>query len=220
VRLFGKARLDDVFTLSNALAELIAQSHGQECRITSRAGTDIVCEVAKTEGLMFAKATKPGGYFVPGTVLIIPELESVRGKIVGQAAFHEYYKEFDEPIVFTIDGRIRDTSGGGGENKPMRRSLERAGNGDYGYVVHLTCGHHPAARYTGECFIEDQRVTGANAIGLGLPPWREGGGENHPDVVMLEQSIWIGGKQIVKDGVIVGPPAIAKLADELQPVYA
>ncbi len=220
VRLLGRARLDDVFALSNAFAEFIAESRGKQCRITNQAGTDITCVVAKTEGLAFAKATKPGGYFVPGTVLLIPELESVRGDIVAKSGFHEYYTEFAEPITFRMDGKVRDVIGGGSENKVMRRSLERAGNGNYGYVVHLTCGLHPTARYTGKCFIEDQRVTGNNAIGLGLPPWVEGGGENHPDVVMVEQSIWIDGKEIVKDGVIVGPPRVGKLAAELQPLYA
>jgi hypothetical protein len=219
VRLMGGARLDDVFALSNAIAELVAESKGKECRFTNPAGSDFTCVIAETEGLAFARATAPGGYFVPGTALIIPELESVKGTIVGKTCFHEYYTEFSEPLTFKVDGKVRDVIGGGQDNKVMRRSLERAGNGEFGYVVHLTCGHHPAARYTGKCFIEDQRVTGNNAIGLGLPPWIEGGGENHPDVVMDAQTIWIGGKEIVKDGLIVGPPALAKLASALTPLY-
>jgi hypothetical protein len=118
-----------------------------------------------------------------------------------------------------MDGKVRDVLGGGPENKAMRRALERAGNGDFGYVVHFTCGIHPAARYTGKSLIEDQRVIGYNAIGLGLPPWEPGGGENHPDVIMSMQSIWIDGKQIMRNGVFVGPPRLVALAAKLKPIY-
>ncbi len=82
-------------------------------------------------------------------------------------------------------------------------------------MVHFSCGLHPGARFTGKSFIEDQRITGYNAIGLGLPPWMPGGGENHPDAVMSLQSISIADQHIVKDGTIVSPPALVELAEEV-----
>ena len=88
----------------------------------------------------------------------------------------------------------------------LERSLRRASGEGLGYIIHFTCGIHPAARYTGTCFLEDQRVLGYNAVGLGLPFWMPGGGENHPDAVLSKQSLWLDGEQIVKDGIIVGPP--------------
>jgi leucyl aminopeptidase (aminopeptidase T) len=220
VRLFGKAKLDDVFELGNVFAEFVTASAGQECRMTDPLGTDVTFTIAKTEGFSFKKASKPGGYFVPGTVLFIPDLESVRGDVVTRLFFHEYYTECPELMTFKVKGKVQDVVGGGSENKVMRRSLKRAGNGDFGYVVHFTCGVHPAARYTGKCFIEDQRVMGNNAIGLGLPPWMEGGGETHPDCVVTGQSIWVDGQQIVKDGVIIGPSRVRELAAKVQPIYA
>ena len=60
---------------------------------------------------------------------------------------------------------------------------------------------------------------GYNAVGLGLPFWMPGGGENHPDAVLSKQSLWLDGEQIVKDGIIVGPPDLAELAQDLQPLY-
>jgi len=219
VRLMGRAKLDDVFALSDAFADLITEAAGKSCRITNAAGTDVSCVLAKTETFKLAKATAPGAYFVPGTVVIIPELESVRGTVVTEVGFHEYYTEFAEPITFKIDGKVREVTGGGPENKVMRRSLERAGNGDFGYVVHFSCGIHPAARYTGKCFIEDQRVMGYDAVGLGLPPWVEGGGENHPDAILSMQSIEIDGKLLVKDGLIVAPSRLVELSKRLQPIY-
>ena len=47
----------------------------------------------------------------------------------------------------------------------------------------------------------------------------EGGGENHPDAIMSMQSIEIDGRQIVKEGVIVGPSRLVDLSKKLQPIY-
>ena len=219
VRLMGGADLDGLFQLGDAFGELLAQSAGKECRITNAHGTDVSFTLGKPEGFAFARATKPGGYFVPGTVMMLPEMESVVGSVVTSNMFHEYYTELAEPMTLKIDGKVREVIGGGPENKVMRRALTRAGNGEFGYVVHFTCGFHPAARYTGKCFIEDQRVAGYNAIGLGLPFWVPGGGENHPDCVISMQSMWIEGQQILEDGVIVAPEPLATMAEKLRPIY-
>jgi len=50
------------------------------------------------------------------------------------------------------------------------RALRRAGgtNGD-GNFIHFTFGFPPAAAWTGRQFIEDIRVPGRNAVGMGLP---------------------------------------------------
>ncbi len=219
VRLMGGADLDGLFQLGNALSDLVETSAGKDCRITNTHGTDVVFTLAKPDGFSLAKATKPGGYFVPGTIMIIPELESVRGSVVTSAMFHEYYTELAEPMTLKIRGKVQDVIGGGSENKVMQRALKRAGNGDFGYVVHFTCGIHPAARYTGKCFIEDQRVVGYNAVGLGLPFWEPGGGENHPDCVISLQSMWIDGLQILSDGVIVAPDHLVAMSNDLHPIY-
>ena len=180
----------------------------------------ILCfQLADPEGLAIERATKPGGYFVPGTVMVIPELDTVKGTVICESTFHEYYTALEEPYRFEVDGKIQSVIGGGTELKAIDRSLKRAGNGEYGNIVHFTCGYHPAARFTGKSFIEDQLVIGCNAVGLGLPQWVEGGGENHPDCVMKEQSFWIDEEQIIDRGVIVAPPDLAKAAQDLQPVY-
>ena len=220
VRLMGGADLDGLFAFGDAFGEMMAQAAGKECRITNAAGTDVGFTLAKPEGFALAKATRPGGYFAPGTIVFMPEMESVRGSVVTANMFHEYYTELGEPMTLRIDGKVQEVIGGGPENKVMRRALARAGNGDFGYVVHFTCGFHPAARYTGRCFIEDQRVAGYNAIGLGLPFWVPGGGENHPDCVISMQSMWVDGRQILHDGVIVAPDQLAAMSRDLLPIYA
>lgn len=219
LRIFGKADLDKVLAVSDALNELLANSSGKKCRLATPSGTEVTFELAHPEGLSFERATKPGGYFVPGAVAVIPELESVTGTIVCHTAFHEYYTPLKQPYRFEVDGKIQSISGGGSELNAMDRALRRAGNGDYGYIVHFSYGYHPAARFTGKSFIEDQRVIGGNAVGFGLPPWVEGGGENHPDCVMHEQSLWIGDEQIIDHGTLIAPPNLAGIADALKPTY-
>ncbi len=219
VRIFARASLDKVFGVSDAFNALLASAAGETCRFTTPLGTDVSFTLANPEGLAIERATTPGGYFVPGTVMVIPELESVRGRIIAEAVFHEYYTLLADPYHFEVDGRISSVSGGGNELTAIQRSLKRAGNGAYGNVVHFTCGFHPAARFTGDSFIEDQRAIGCNAIGLGLPQWVDGGGENHPDCVMREQSFWIGDRQIISEGEIVAPAGLKAAADDLTPVY-
>ena len=219
VRIFGRADIHKVFAVSDLLSAILAESAGKHCRFTTPLGTDVEFVLADPEGLTIERATKPGGFFVPGTVMVIPELETVKGTIICESTFHEYYTKLETPYRFVVDGKIKEVTGGGTELSAIKRSLKRAGNGEYGNVVHFTCGYHPAARMTGNSFIEDQRVVGCNAVGLGLPQWIEGGGENHPDCVMSEQSFWIDGEQIIDSGVIVGPVDLAKLATDLQLVY-
>jgi 2,5-dihydroxypyridine 5,6-dioxygenase len=219
IRIFSKADLDQVFLVSDLFNQLLADSAGKLCRFTTKLGTDVSFTLANPEGLAIERATKPGGYFVPGTVMVIPELDSVKGTVVCESTFHEYYTTLNEPYVFEVDGKIQEVTGGGTELRAIRRSLRRAGNGDYGNIVHFTCGYHPAARFTGESFIEDQRVIGCNAVGLGLPQWVDGGGENHPDCVMKDQSFWIDGQQIISEGDIVAPLALAEAVVQLQPTY-
>jgi leucyl aminopeptidase (aminopeptidase T) len=219
LRLFGDADLDRVFEVSDCFYALFRQAAGKQCRITSRAGTEVTFTMAAAAGLAVARATEPGGYYAPGTALFNPELDSVKGRIVCETTFHEYYTPLDEPLVFDIDGKVKAVSGGGTELKVMDRALRRAGRGEYGNIVHFTCGFHPAARFTGRSFVEDQRVVGCNAIGLGLPHWLPGGGENHPDCVMKAQSLWIDGQHIIDDSVIVGPPELRAASDKLVPTY-
>jgi 2,5-dihydroxypyridine 5,6-dioxygenase len=219
VRIFGKADLDQVFAVSDLFNAILTESAGKLCHITTPLGTDVRFKLADPEGLAIERATKPDGYFVPGTVMVIPELDSVKGTVICDSTFHEYYTPLKEPYRFEVDGKIQSVSGGGTELKVIDRALKRAGNGEYGNIVHFTCGYHPSARVTGKSFIEDQRAIGCNAVGLGLPQWVDGGGENHPDCVMQAQSFWIDGEEIIDAGVIVAPPDLAKAASQLQPIY-
>ena len=52
---------------------------------------------------------------------------------------------------------------------------------------------------------EGDFLVATDAIGMGLPWWEPGGGENHPDAILYMQNIELDGQRIVEDGAIVGP---------------
>ena len=216
-RLFGGINLDEYFFVANKLQELVDGSIGMTMRITDPLGTDVSFTVDKPGFSKARRAEKPGMYFVPGAVTIFPVLESVRGTIALAAVFHEYFSLLTEPIFLKVDGKIREVRGPAHHRIVLDRALRRAGNGEYGSIIHFTHSMNPAARMTGKSFIEDLRVMGNDAVGMGLPFWVPGGGENHPDGVIMNQSIWLEGQQIVRDSVIVGPRSVAEHAHLLVP---
>lgn len=211
-RLYASADFDALFDLQACADDVLARAQGSECRLTTPAGTDLVFRMGKPATVKHRHATQPGAQTVPGSAIFYPELDSVQGTIVLQAAFHEYYAPLESPLTLTVDGTIREVRGGA-QRILMDRALRRAGGGQYGHVIHLTIGLNPAARNTGLSFIEDIRVVGRNAIGLGLPWWLPGGGENHPDGVIYDQSLWLGGEQVLDRGLPVPSHPLAGLLD-------
>lgn len=214
-RLFGDVDLEKYFDAQECFDRVFSEAAGKRCRITTPHGTDVSFLVGKYGLAKPRHADKPGMYVVPGTCSIPPEVATVQGTIVVTASFHEFYERLPSPATLTVDGRIRAVSGGGASRFPLERALLRAGGGQYGSVIHFSQGLHPAARLTGKSFIEDIRAAGSNAVGLGIPWWEPGGGENHPDAVLTDQSVWIDGEKIVEEGVIVGPAPLAERARAL-----
>jgi hypothetical protein len=207
--------IDALFRVQSRLDDLIEAHVGASCRMTSATGTDIVFRLGKAGGRKSRHADKPGSSTVMGSCIFYPEPLSVRGTIALDAIFHEYYSLLSAPIRLEVDGDIRRVDHVKEHEMPTERALRRAGGGRYGRVIHLTCGFHPAAHFSGRSFIEDIRSAGSNAIGLGVPWWEPGGGENHPDGVVVRQSLWVDGQPVVRDGRLVGPTDVAAAADDL-----
>ncbi len=219
IRLFGQVDLDRYYEVHKGFDEITRAAVGRRVRVTNELGTDVEFILAEPGFVKPRRGDKPGMYLVPGACTMFPEPESVKGRIAVGAAFHEYFATMATPLCLEIDGKIRALTGGGGERRVMDRALKRAGGGEYGYVIHFTHGIHPAARSTGGSFIEDMRVVGSDSVGLGLPWWEPGGGENHPDAIVTMQSIWIDGQQIVDDGALISPAPLAAIAAALTPAY-
>lgn len=217
-RLFGQIDLDEYFAMQEAFDRVFTE--GKRCRITAPGGTDVSFVLGKSGLAKPRHADKPGMYVVPGTCSIAPDVKTVQGTLVVSHSFHEFYEPLASPVTLTVDGPIRKVSGGGASRPPLERALLRAGGGKYGYIIHFAQGMHPAARLTGKSFIEDIRAMGSDPIGLGIPWWEPGGGENHPDAVITQQSVWVEGEKIIEDGFIIAPADLAAKAGRLAPASA
>jgi hypothetical protein len=215
-RLFSGVDFEKLFDLQEALDALIGKSTGKQCRVTNAAGTDVTFTIGRPATRKPRRIEEPGSYMSPGSAVLYPEIETVKGTVVVDAVFHEYYTMLREPLTITVDGPIRAVSGGGTDLKVMERALRRAGgNGKYGSIIHFTHGFHPLARFHQDSLVESIRAPGCNTVGLGAPWWEEGGGENHPDAVIGMHSLWIGNEAIVRDGALV-LPELARLEAALE----
>jgi hypothetical protein len=217
-RLFGMVDLDQYFEAQAEFDKVFVAAIGKKIRITTPLGTDVTFKLGKSGFAKPRRALNPGMYLVPGSCSIAPQVETVSGKVVVTSSFHEFYEPLAVPITLKVNGKISEMTGGGPSREPLNRAMLRAGGGEYGSIIHFSHGLHPAARITGKCFIEDMRTIGSNAVGLGIPWWEPGGGENHPDAVLMEQSVWIEDQQIIRDGMIIGPVLLAERAAKLTPL--
>lgn len=216
-RLFGKVDLDQLFALQTGLDRFVAEAEGQPCRVTDDAGTDVRFVLARQKTGKRRQQDVPGTTSPPGSVVILPEPSSVRGVVVVQAVFHEWYTALRRPMRVEVDGRIVGLHGGDEAADVFERSLRRAGRGELGSIIHFSHGCHPSARFTGHSFNEDIRVRGNDAVGFGTPWWEEGGGENHPDAVCVRHSLWIRDLLVIDRGRVVGTAALAEADRALQP---
>jgi 2,5-dihydroxypyridine 5,6-dioxygenase len=220
-RLYGGVEFSALMDYQIALVEYLDTMAGARVRLMCPSGTDVSFTLDKVKLRRERVARSPGMHTVPGAQSLYPARSSVAGKIVLRAVFDEYYRILRRPISLEVDEKIRSFAGAGAEDKPrFERALRRAAGGrDYGSLIHFTLGFHPAARITGRHFIEDIRALGTNAIGMGLPWWEQGGGENHPDGVVMDQSVWIDGELIVDVGQIVGPKSLTVLYGRVRPIF-
>jgi leucyl aminopeptidase (aminopeptidase T) len=202
-RLFGFVDLDELFALQNGLDELVTKNVGKRCRVTAPNGTDFSYTIGKPATKKLRHTNQPGTYTPPGSAVMYPEDDSVTGTVCMDFGFHEHYTKFHDTVRIEVDKSIVAVSGGNADRLPMERALRRAAQDRYGSIIHTSIGFHPAARLGGQSFIEDIRAAGCNAIGLGVPWWKPGGGENHPDGVVSMQSMWIDGKPVVAEGTVV-----------------
>ncbi len=220
-RLYGGVDFASLMDYQMAIVEHLDRKAGSRVRFTCPAGTDVefVLDAVKLKRERVARS--PGMHTVPGAQSLYPVKGSVRGRVVLGALFDERYRLLRRPAIVEVDGSIRSMNCAAAEDGPgFERALRRgAGGGEFGFMIHFTMAFHPAARITGRHFIEDIRALGTNAIGMGLPWWVEGGGANHPDGVVLDQSLWVDEEPIVEAGSIVGPAELMSAYRRVQPIF-
>jgi hypothetical protein len=220
-RVYGGVDFSALMDFQIALVEFLDGCAGKEAHVTCPLGTDLRFGLDKVKIKRARVASMPGMHTTPGAQNLYPLDGSARGRTVLQALFDETYRVLRKPITVITDGTIQRIEGGSAEDIPrLERSLRRAASGKgYGRMIHFTLGFHPATVFTGRHFIEDIRTPGSNAIGMGLPWWEEGGGENHPDGVVLDQTLTIDGQLIMENGRFAGPPHLLALHEKVAPLF-
>lgn len=203
IRLFGDTDLDLYFAAQAEFDKTFGKK-GARCRITCPRGSDFTFELSKPIFEKPRRALNPGMYTIPGACSIGADSKTIKGRIVLGAVFHQVYELLHQPVVVEVDGAIKSITGAGAAAIKFERAVRRATGDKDGMIIHLTNGLHPTAQVTGKCFNEDMRALGNNAVGFGLPWWEPGGGENHPDGVLMGQSVWIDNELIVDNGRVVG----------------
>ncbi len=203
IRLYGDTDLDLYFAAQAEFDKTFGKK-GARCRITCPHGSDFTFELSKPIFEKPRRALNPGMYTIPGACSIGADTKTIKGRIVLSAVFHQVYELLHHRVVVEVDGAIKSITGAGAAAIKFERAVRRATGARDGMIIHLTNGLHPTAQVTGKCFNEDMRALGNNAVGFGLPWWEPGGGENHPDGVLMGQSVWIDNELIVENGRVVG----------------
>lgn len=218
-RLYDSVDYEKLFDLQEQADHFFAESIGKRCKVTAENGTDFYFVIGKSTTRKLRYAIEPGAQTVPGSAIFYPEIDSVEGTIVMDAVFDEFYSHVPEKVTIHLEkGKVCSSySASAHRDLSIKRSLMRASSDGMGNVVHLTVGLNPGARLTGESFIEDIRTLGSNAIGLGTPWWLPGGGENHPDGVVLNQSLFINDVPIIESGRVLESCPFYEIYAELFP---
>ena len=161
-RLYGQTDQDLLYEVQRSFDEVAAAALGRPCRITTPAGTDLSFVMGKPGYIKARRADKPGQLPHPVRRLFSRARKRERPGS-NYLRLPRVLRPFITPLTITVDGQVREVSGGGNLRGAMDRSLKRAGGGEYGYVIHLTHGFHPAVR-SGLGLMEDIRTPGNDAL--------------------------------------------------------
>ncbi len=191
----------------------------REMRITSPAGTDLVCNI---EGSLIDHASrparKPGQQTYPaGQVSWYPHAESIRGTLVFDGAMWppEDLGLLQQAVSLTVRDGVVTAISGKEEADRVRRWFESFGNPHTYELAHISYGVNPGARLSGN-ILEDERILGGVEVGIGAQPPQLGIFEvpldeatrGHTDGVMLRPTVFLDGTAIEQDGVFSHPDLV------------
>jgi 2,5-dihydroxypyridine 5,6-dioxygenase len=213
VRLFGKS---DPF-MQLQFQEMIADQlrRAENLRITTPTGTDVSCALSKDDlPRSYGLCTSPGFHPILGQVAVTPVEGSTRGRVVLDGILHSSYAGvLNETIEVEVDEGVRSVKGTGLNAILLEKFLRKSCDGGYGDVVHFAYGLHPMARLTGNCFVEDIRCMGANAVGFGTRIYKGKGVQ--PDGLIFKTSVWLDGIKIMDEGNIQSPPQLRQYYEDM-----
>lgn len=205
--LMGRAMQADfkgLTALSRSLAETL--SKGNEIRITTARGTNLVCAIHGRKG-----NAAPGWCYGRGTIASPPDAETnialledgSEGEVIVDGSIPcPEIGLLSEPIRLKIkDGRVTEISGG--RSKELEKRYDLLGNPRTRIVAELGIGLNPLATLSG-AMLEDEGCLGTVHLGMGSNATI--GGQNevpfHLDHVIRDVSLEIDGKPIDVNSVL------------------
>ncbi len=188
---------------SRKLADIL--TIGKEIHLTTRQGTNFSCSISRKKGYSdTGMVHKPGNFSnIPaGEACIGPVQYSAQGTLIIDGSFPEVGL-LKNPITVTIKDGYGIRLTGDKEVETVRQILRPYGH-ESRNIAEIGIGTNPHAKLTG-ITLEDEKVQGTVHIGFGNSI--SFGGTNtvpcHNDAVILNPTMVIDGKTILKEGKIM-----------------
>jgi len=189
--------------------------NGKEAHITARAGTDLTLSIEGRKVLQDVGDAQTPGVFgnIPcGEVCICPALASCRGVIVfdGTLTLETGCILPKAPVRVTMKDGYVDRIEGGEEAKLLIKAIEYGEKlakekGDAAalknarHIGELGIGLNPAARMCGN-LMEDEKLLHTVHLAIGMDYDGLAHAFIHLDCLVKDPSMWVDGKQVMKDG--------------------
>jgi leucyl aminopeptidase (aminopeptidase T) len=218
IRIIGKTDIEKLKTFMSKVTEMTHKA--SKVKVTTPAGTNIEFENEPSRKIYcdVGDASVPGMAFLPGQICWFPKFETINGTIVFDGSLTPPCGLLSEPIYVEIKDGVAVVFKGGRQAEQFKDWLASFDDPNMFRPVHISYGFGPNAKLTGN-IVEDERVWGCTQWGFGYlspmdaPP--EGiPAKSHCDGICLNSSVWLDGKQILKDGKIVDEE-LARLAKKL-----
>ncbi len=221
VRTIGRVDIPKLAKFLKLVAE--KTENAKKLKVTSPAGTDIEFEnhPERTLSVRTGEVEEGMAAMLPGQISWAPNFDTINGTIVFDGSVVPPIGLLDNPIEMTIEkGKIVDIQGGR-EAQQFKNWLESFNDEQMLRLAHMAYGFNPGAKLTGN-IVEDERIWGGTEWGIGNVgsqhlDEREGGiaAASHCDGICTNSSVWLDGKQLLDEGMIVNFPELIELEKEL-----
>ncbi len=195
-----------------------AFKNASDVQVTTPAGTDVTFSIKGREAYAEDGVSRAPGEWsdLPiGEMRISPVVGSANGVIVFDGTMDLIKDSLipKTPVrVFVKDGYVTSIDGGrearmlldairGGEKMAKKKGLPEYGKNARS-LGELGIGINPAAHISGN-LIEDEKVVGTAHFAIGYNYDNDAEAFIHQDCLVMRPSIWVDGKQIMRDGKIL-----------------
>lgn len=205
----------DIPTLADLIHKITAVTEAAtHVKITSPAGSDVEFDNKKGRefGVADGLVEKGIAKMLIGQIGWAPDFETINGVIVADGSICPPIGLVDAPVkIYVEKGKVVNVEGGTSA-QTFYQWLKSFDDPNMFNVAHLCYGLGPYAKLTGDV-CQDERVWGCIEWGFGnigailtIPDIPEGiPAASHSDVICLNSSLWLDGKQVLDEGNIVGP---------------